>query len=110
MANNGIKGDGKKPPRLMPSVKHNDSYKRNPGETQLENKAEMSAIFKEMALTLFRVPEAMPSSEAAHATLLLTHVAWSQALGGTFTCSCSRTNKYYKHINSKKVSIKLHLG
>jgi len=51
----------------MPVVKHNDSYKRNPGETQLENKAEMSAIFKEMALTLFRVPEAMPSSEAAHA-------------------------------------------
>jgi hypothetical protein len=44
----------------------------------------MSDIFKEMALTLFRVPNAIPSPEAAHATPLLTHVAWNRALGETF--------------------------
>ena len=57
----------------------------------METKAKMSDIFKEMALTLFRVPNAIPSSEAAHATLLLTHVAWNRALGETFTdVECQR--------------------
>jgi hypothetical protein len=63
----------------------------------LENKAKMSAIFKEMALTLFRVPEAIPSSEAAHATLLLTHVAWNRALGETFTdAECRRILRQFE--------------
>ncbi|MFQ5906634.1 MAG: hypothetical protein ACE5JA_08675, partial [bacterium] len=73
------------------NARPNDTYKRNPGVAPLKNKAKMSAIFKEMALTLFRVPEALPSSEAAHATLLLTHVAWNRALGETCTdAECRR--------------------
>jgi hypothetical protein len=68
------------PPSEVIMSRSNDSYRRNPGEAQLENKAKMSDIFKEMALTLFRVPKAIPSSEAAHATLLLTHVAWNRGV------------------------------
>jgi hypothetical protein len=33
---------------------------------------------KEMASTVFRNPEAVPSSEAAHAALLFAHIAWNQ--------------------------------
>lgn len=44
----------------------------------------MSEIFKEMALTVMKNPKSTPSSEAAHAALLLTHVAWSRAVGETF--------------------------
>ena len=63
----------------------------------MENKAKMSDIFKEMALTLFRVPNAIPSSEAAHATLLLTHVAWNRALGETFTdVECRRILRQFE--------------
>jgi hypothetical protein len=68
-----------------------DTYQPNPGVAQLKNKAKMSTIFKKMALILFRAPEAIPSSEAAHAALLLTHVAWNRALGETFTdAECRR--------------------
>ena len=45
----------------------------------------MSEIFKEMALTLLRNPQAIPSAEVAHAALLFTHVAWNRAIGETFT-------------------------
>ena len=45
----------------------------------------MSEIFKEMALTLFRNPKSIPSTEAAYAALLFTHVAWNRAVGETFT-------------------------
>ena len=45
---------------------------------------QMSAILKEMALTALVVPEAVPSSEAAAAALLLAHVAWQRANGDTF--------------------------
>ena len=34
-----------------------------------------------MACTVLRQPEAQPSSEAAHAALLLAHVAWNRAAG-----------------------------
>jgi len=39
----------------------------------------MSEIVKEMARSVLRVPE-FPSSEAAHAALLLAHVAWNRSL------------------------------
>jgi hypothetical protein len=42
---------------------------------------QMSAIFKEMALTTLLDPDSMPSSEAAAAALLLSHVAWQRANG-----------------------------
>lgn len=40
----------------------------------------MSDIIKEMAMTLLVNPS-MPSSEAAHAALLFSHVAWNRSLG-----------------------------
>jgi len=45
----------------------------------------MSEILKEMALTILLRPEAVPSSEAAGAALLLSHVAWNRANGEEFT-------------------------
>ena len=45
----------------------------------------MSEIFKEMALIVMKDPKSTPSSEAAHAALLLAHVAWNRAIGETFT-------------------------
>jgi len=47
-------------------------------------KKQMSAIFKEMALTTLVDPEAAPSSEAVAAALLLSHVAWQRANGDEF--------------------------
>ncbi len=41
-------------------------------------KRPLSAIIKEMAFTVLRRPEAPPSSEAAHAALLLAHIAWNR--------------------------------
>ena len=41
----------------------------------------MSEIMKELALMSFRNPQAIPSSEAAHAALLLAQVAWNRTLG-----------------------------
>jgi hypothetical protein len=38
----------------------------------------LSAIIKDMAFSLLREPEAVPSSEAAHAALLLAHIAWNR--------------------------------
>lgn len=48
---------------------------------------EMSAILKEMALTTLVNPHAIPSSEAAAAALLLSHVAWQRANGDIFVDS-----------------------
>jgi len=45
----------------------------------------MSEILKEIALTILLRPEAVPSSEAAGAALLLSHVAWNRANGEEFT-------------------------
>ncbi len=39
----------------------------------------LSAIIKELLLTIFNQPEAVPSSEAAHAALLFAHVAWNRS-------------------------------
>jgi hypothetical protein len=44
----------------------------------------MSDIFKEMAFTVLKDPQAIPSSEAAHTALLLSHVAWNRAIGVGF--------------------------
>ena len=41
----------------------------------------MSEVMKELALTSFRDPQAVPSSGAAHAALLFAQVAWNRALG-----------------------------
>jgi len=43
----------------------------------------MSEIMKELALLGFRNPQAVPSSEAAHAALLFAQLAWNRALGHT---------------------------
>ena len=43
--------------------------------------SKMSEIMKHLALTCFRNPKAMPSSEAVAASLLLANVAWNKALG-----------------------------
>ena len=47
----------------------------------MTNTSKMSAIMKKLALMSFRTPSKIPSSEAAHASLLLAHVAWNRALG-----------------------------
>ena len=39
----------------------------------------LSAIIKEMSLTVLCEPDLVPSTEAAHAALLFTHVAWNRA-------------------------------
>ena len=44
----------------------------------------MSDIFKEMAMTVLKNPNSIPSSEAAHAALLLSHVAWNRSIGEGF--------------------------
>ena len=49
-----------------------------------QNRQPMSAILKEMALTLLAKPDEVPSLEAAAATLLLAHVAWQRANGDAF--------------------------
>jgi hypothetical protein len=41
----------------------------------------LSAIMMELAQTAFVKPNAIPSSEAAHAALLFAQVAWNRALG-----------------------------
>ena len=41
----------------------------------------LSTIVKELAESNLRDPRAVPSSEAAHMALLLTHVAWNRAIG-----------------------------
>jgi len=48
----------------------------------------MSEIMKELGLMGFHPPKATPSSEAAHAALLFTQVAWNRALG--LICSPTR--------------------
>lgn len=50
-----------------------------------EKPKKISDLLKEMALTVLRNPEAIPSGEAAHAALLFSHVAWNRAAGDTFT-------------------------
>ncbi len=47
---------------------------------EMERKA-MSAIFKEMALTILHTSDTAPSSEAVGVALLMTHVAWQRANG-----------------------------
>ena len=41
----------------------------------------MSAIVKDMAMTLLKSRDSVPSGEAAHAALLFVHVAWNTSLG-----------------------------
>ncbi len=48
-----------------------------PRATQIK-RLPLSAIIKEMASTLLRDPTRPPSPEAAHAALLLAHVAWNR--------------------------------
>jgi hypothetical protein len=51
----------------------------------------MSEIMKEMASTVFKNPQAIPSAEAAHAALLFANVAWNRAVGENFADSECRT-------------------
>lgn len=41
----------------------------------------LSAIIKKIAKKMLKKPKSPPSSEAAHAALLLTHLGWNRALG-----------------------------
>ncbi|MGB9693892.1 MAG: hypothetical protein ACPLYF_03520 [Fervidobacterium sp.] len=41
----------------------------------------MSEIIKEMAETVLTNPKVIPSSEAAHVALLLSHIGWNRANG-----------------------------
>lgn len=41
----------------------------------------LSEIIKEMACVILKDPAREPSSEAAHAALLMSHVAWNRANG-----------------------------
>ena len=41
----------------------------------------LSAIIKDMSLTVLCEPDLVPSPEAAHAALLFSHIAWNQATG-----------------------------
>ena len=41
----------------------------------------ISEIIKEMAKTILVDQDAVPSTEAAHVALLLSHVAWNNAIG-----------------------------
>jgi hypothetical protein len=41
----------------------------------------LSAVVKDMAMTLLKSPDSVPSGEAAHAALLFVHVAWNKSLG-----------------------------
>lgn len=50
----------------------------------------MSDIFKEMSSTILKDPAAISSSEAAHAALLLSHVAWNRAIGEGLTDAACR--------------------
>jgi len=43
--------------------------------------SKLSEIIKEMACVVLKNPEREPSSEAAHAALLMAHVAWNRANG-----------------------------
>ncbi|MBF0154519.1 MAG: H-NS histone family protein [Magnetococcales bacterium] len=63
--------------------KQKEALRRNKNIVQPEGK--MSEIFREMALTLFKIPDAVHSSEAMHAGLLLSHVAWNRAVGERFS-------------------------
>jgi len=46
-----------------------------------DTRRKLSDIMKELAGAVLRDPRAVPSSEAAHAALLLAHVAWNRSLG-----------------------------
>ncbi|MBF0585283.1 MAG: H-NS histone family protein [Magnetococcales bacterium] len=63
--------------------KQKDALCRNKKIVQPEGK--MSEILREMALTLFKKPDAAHFSEAMHASLLLSHVAWNRAVGENFS-------------------------
>ncbi len=45
-------------------------------------KEKLSEIMKRMALSILRNPEEIPSSEAAHAGLLLANIAWNREIAG----------------------------
>ena len=46
-----------------------------------EQVRKLSEIMKEMAETLLRNPDAVPSSEAAHVALFFANVAWNESVG-----------------------------
>jgi hypothetical protein len=56
----------------------------------------LSKIFKEMAQTLLVDPNGMPSSEAAHAALLLVHVAWNLEVSGPVPPDWQRALKVFE--------------
>jgi len=41
----------------------------------------LSSIIKKIAMNMLKKPKRPPSSEAAHAALLLAHLGWNRALG-----------------------------
>jgi len=67
------------------------------------SKKKMSQILKEMAMTLLKDPGAIPSSEAGHVALLLSHVAWNRAIGEAFTDAACR--KILKELEQSRPSL-----
>lgn len=68
----------------------------------------MSEIFKDMALSVMKDPESRPSSEAAHAALLLAHVAWNRAVGEAFAdLECKRLLRKFEK-SRRSLWIELH--
>ena len=67
----------------MSMKKKRGNVLRFPGQPNQEKQADprkkMSEIIKEMACTVMADPERVPSSEAAHASLLFAHTAWERA-------------------------------
>ena len=61
----------------------------------------MSVIFLDMAEQLFKNPTAIPSSEAAHAALLLAHAAWNRSIGENFPdAECMKMIRIFEQNNS----------
>ena len=63
------------------------------------NKSEkkISEIFKEMASVILKDPNAIPSAEAAHAGLLLSHAAWNRTVGEEFSdADCAKGLKKFE--------------
>ena len=52
----------------------------------------LSAKLLDLAKTLLRFPDSVPSSEAAHAALLFVHVAWNKSLGNLDALTQYRTS------------------
>jgi hypothetical protein len=66
-------------PKTVSGLLH-ELLARRSGNHKKAMRRPLSAIIKEMSLTIFNQPDTVPSSEAAHAALLFAHVAWNRSV------------------------------